>query len=155
MRDAHEIEGRFCFLDFLPRKKSKQCASAATAPQSAHEDILQRGQITHEPQLLGDIADKRCKRSLRVVGDVLIEDFHVAATGTQNAGQNLEQGRLTGARWSHNNRDLTIRYGQTNIFEDPISLSIGKPKPFHPKGYGLAARLAHRRSVYLSPASFK
>ncbi len=58
MRDAHKIEGRLCFPDFLPRKKSKQCTAVAAAPQSAHEDVLQGGQITHESKLLRDVPDE-------------------------------------------------------------------------------------------------
>jgi hypothetical protein len=57
----------------------------------------------------------------------MVEYFHVAAGGGQDAGQDLEQGRLTGARWPHDDGDLTTGNGETDIFEYPVSLSISKP----------------------------
>src|SRR5262245_45579143 len=79
--DAHKIERRRGFFHFLSREKSQQYGAVAAAPQRAHENVCQSSQITHEPELLGDVTNKERQGSPRLESHVVVEYLHVAAAG--------------------------------------------------------------------------
>ena len=43
--------------------------AVAAPPQRSHQDVFQGGQIAHQSELLGDVADERGKRALGLVGN--------------------------------------------------------------------------------------
>jgi hypothetical protein len=57
--DAHHFERCPGFLYFTPREKTEKRSAVREPPQCAHQDVFERGQVSHQPQLLGNIADQR------------------------------------------------------------------------------------------------
>ena len=75
--------------------------------------------------------------------------------GFEDAGQDFQKGRFAGTRRPHDDGDLSPRHREADIFQYPVRLPVGKPKPFGTKGKFVAVGPVHRRSVYLSPTSFR
>ncbi len=93
--------------DFRAREQAEECFAVADSAQRAHEDILERPKITHQSQLLRDVADQSTEPALAEAADRLDRIPRPGRGWFQNARQNSQQGRFAGARWAHDDGVLT------------------------------------------------
>src|SRR5581483_5393926 len=87
--------------DRLERREGGSLRAAAAAQLQAELDVLERGEVRHEPRLLADVRDRAAPqlRSRGPVegGEADAVDRHLAGVRQLEAGEQVQERRLAGA----------------------------------------------------------
>ena len=141
---------------FRAREQSEERFAVADPAERAHQDIVERREISDQSQLLRDVADQGTKPPLVEARELVRrKPLTRPVVWFQDSAEHAQQSRFAGARRAHDDGVFSRRNRQRNIAQHPIAVAIGEPDSIRLESWSARRRLTSQTLRELQIARFQ